>query len=214
MTSEMVLYPPYVIERTSRGERSYDIFSRLLMDRIVFLGTPIDDNVANIVIAQLLFLQAEDPQKDIYVYINSPGGSVYAGLAIYDTMQYLTAPVNTMCMGIAASMGALLLAAGTHGKRSALPNSRIMIHQPSGGGQGTAADIEIAAREILYARARLNEIMAKHTGQTIERIADDVDRDRFMSPAEALEYGIIDNVVTHRAELVGNGAEAAKKDKG
>ena len=208
----MAIFPPYVIERTSRGERSYDIFSRLLMDRIVFLGTPIDDNVANIVIAQLLFLQAEDPQKDIYLYINSPGGSVYAGLAIYDTMQYLTAPVNTMCMGMAASMGALLLAAGTGGKRSALPNSRIMIHQPSGGGQGTAADIEIAAREILYARARLNEILAKHSGQTVERIADDVDRDRFMSPEEALEYGIIDNVVTHRTEIVGSGGESGKDE--
>jgi len=205
----MAIFPPYVIERTSRGERSYDIFSRLLMDRIVFLGTPIDDNVANIIIAQLLFLQAEDADKDIYLYINSPGGSVYAGLAIYDTMQYMTAPVNTMCMGMAASMGALLLATGAPGKRSALPNSRIMIHQPSGGGQGTAADIEIAAKEILYARARLNEIMAKHTGQTVQRIADDVDRDRFMSPEEAVEYGMIDNVVTHRTELVGkgNGAE-------
>ncbi|HEX7120429.1 MAG TPA: ATP-dependent Clp endopeptidase proteolytic subunit ClpP [Longimicrobiales bacterium] len=198
----MAIYPPYVIERTSRGERSYDIFSRLLMDRIVFLGTPVDDNVANIIIAQLLFLQAEDPEKDIFMYINSPGGSVYAGLAIYDTMQYLSAPVNTMCMGLAASMGSLLLAAGAPGKRSALPNSRIMIHQPSGGSQGTAADIEIQAREILYARERLNEILAKHTGQTVERIADDVDRDRFMSPIEAKEYGIIDQVVTARGEVV------------
>jgi ATP-dependent Clp protease, protease subunit len=142
----MTLYPPYVIERTSRGERSYDIFSRLLMDRIIFLGTPVDDNVSNLVIAQLLFLQADDPDRDIFLYINSPGGSVYAGLAIYDTIQYLTAPVNTMCMGMAASMGALLLAAGAEGKRSALPNSRIMIHQPSGGSHGTAADIEIQAR--------------------------------------------------------------------
>src|SRR5690625_2850517 len=156
----MAIYPPYVIERTSRGERSYDIFSRLLMDRIVFLGTPVDDNVANIIIAQLLFLEAEDPSKDIYLYINSPGGSVYAGLAIYDTMQYLRAPVATMCMGLAASMGALLLAAGAPGKRSALPNSRIMIHQPSGGSQGTAADIGSRARELLYARERLNEILA------------------------------------------------------
>jgi ATP-dependent Clp protease, protease subunit len=198
----MPLYPPYVIERTSRGERSYDIFSRLLMDRIVFLGTPIDDNVANIIIAQLLFLEAEDPEKDIYMYINSPGGSVYAGLAIYDTVQYMRAPVSTMCMGLAASMGSLLLATGQKGKRSALPNSRIMIHQPSGGSQGTAADIEIQAREIVYARERLNEIMAHHTGQTVERIAEDVDRDRFMSPQEALEYGIIDHVVAHRGELV------------
>jgi ATP-dependent Clp protease, protease subunit len=207
----MPLYPPYVIERTSRGERSYDIFSRLLMDRIVFLGTPIDDNVANIIIAQLLFLEAEDPEKDIYLYINSPGGSVYAGLAIYDTIQYMRAPVATMCMGLAASMGSLLLATGQKGKRSALPNSRIMIHQPSGGSQGTAADIEIQAREILYARERLNEILAKHTGQTVERIAEDVDRDRFMSPLEAKEYGIIDHVVAHRGELVAD--EVIKENK-
>ncbi|MBW3554732.1 MAG: ATP-dependent Clp endopeptidase proteolytic subunit ClpP [Gemmatimonadetes bacterium] len=208
----MAVYPPYVIERTSRGERSYDIFSRLLMDRIIFLGTPIDDNVANIVIAQLLFLQAEDPERDIFVYINSPGGSVYAGLAIYDTVQYLTAPVNTMCMGMAASMGALLLGAGAKGKRSALPNSRIMIHQPSGGSQGTAADIEIQAREILYARERLNKILSEHTGQPLEKVADDVDRDRFMSPNEAKEYGLIDNVVTSQSEVAavpGNGKPAA-----
>lgn len=198
----MAIYPPYVIERTSRGERSYDIFSRLLMDRIIFLGTAIDDNVANIVVAQLLFLQAEDPKKDIYLYINSPGGSVYAGLAIYDTMQYLTAPVNTMCMGMAASMGAVLLAAGTPGKRTALPNSRIMIHQPSSGAQGTAADIEIQAKEILYARERLNQILAHHTGQPVEKIAEDVDRDRFMSPVEAKEYGIIDQVVSTQGEVV------------
>ena len=198
----MPLYPPYVIERTSRGERSYDIFSRLLMDRIVFLGTPIDDNVANIIIAQMLFLEAENPERDIYLYINSPGGSVYAGLAIYDTIQYMRAPVATMCMGIAASMGSLLLASGAKGKRSALPNARIMIHQPSGGSQGTAADIEIQAREILYARERLNEIMAKHTGKPIEQVADDVDRDRFMSPVEAQEYGLIDNVVTSKGDVV------------
>ncbi len=198
----MPIYPPYVIERSSRGERSYDIFSRLLMDRIIFLGSPVDDNVANIVIAQLLFLQADNPEKDIYLYINSPGGSVYSGLAIYDTIQFLTAPVATMCMGMAASMGALLLAAGTKGKRSALPNSRIMIHQPSGGSQGTAADIEIQAREILYARQRLNEILAHHTGQPLERIAEDVDRDRFMSPQEAVEYGLIDHVVEHKGQVV------------
>lgn len=198
----MPIYPPYVIERTSRGERSYDIFSRLLMDRIVFLGTPVDDNVANIIIAQMLFLQAENPEKDIYLYINSPGGAVYAGLAIYDTIQYLTAPVSTMCMGMAASMGALLLAAGDEGKRSALPNSRIMIHQPSGGSQGTAADIEIQAREILHARERINRILSKHTGQPVEKIADDVDRDRFMSPGEALEYGIIDHVVERKGEVI------------
>ncbi|HEX6589328.1 MAG TPA: ATP-dependent Clp endopeptidase proteolytic subunit ClpP [Longimicrobiales bacterium] len=207
----MALYPPYVIERTSRGERSYDIFSRLLMDRIVFLGTPIDDNVANIIIAQMLFLDAENPEKDIYLYINSPGGSVYAGLAIYDTMQYLRAPVATMCMGMAASMGSLLLAAGSAGKRSALPNSRIMIHQPSGGSQGTAADIEIQAREIIYARERLNNILAKHTGQTVERIAEDVDRDRFMSPEEAQTYGLIDHVVANAADTAdkGNGKPKA-----
>ncbi len=199
---------PMVVEQTGRGERAYDIYSRLLKDRIIFLGGGIDDHVANLIIAQLLFLESEDPEKDIYLYINSPGGSVYAGLAIYDTMQYLTAPVNTMCMGMAASMGALLLAAGTPGKRSALPNARIMIHQPSGGSQGTAADIEIAAREILYARERLNHILAHHTGQTVERVADDVDRDRFMSPDEAQEYGIIDHVVTHRKELVGDGITA------
>ncbi|MEO5509116.1 MAG: ATP-dependent Clp endopeptidase proteolytic subunit ClpP [Longimicrobiales bacterium] len=206
----MAIYPPYVIERSSRGERSYDIFSRLLMDRIVFLGAPINDDVANIIIAQLLFLEADDPEKDVYLYINSPGGSVYAGLAIYDTMQYMRAPVNTMCMGMAASMGSFLLAAGVKGKRSALPNSRIMIHQPSGGSQGTAADIEIQAREIIYARQRLNELYAKHTGQTVERIADDVDRDRFMSPVEAQEYGLIDHVVTHRGDLVGEGVKELK----
>lgn len=191
----MAIYPPYVIERTSRGERSYDIFSRLLMDRIVFLGTGIDDNVANIILAQLLFLDAEDPERDIFMYINSPGGSVYAGMAIYDTMQHLRAPVSTFCVGMAASMGAVLLAAGEPGKRNALPNSRIMIHQPSGGSQGTAADIEIAAQEILHIREKLNGIVAKHTGQPVERIAEDVDRDRFMSPEAAVEYGLIDRVL-------------------
>jgi ATP-dependent Clp protease protease subunit len=209
----MAIFPPYVIERSSRGERSYDIFSRLLMDRIIFLGSPIDDNVANIIIAQLLFLESDDPEKDIYLYINSPGGSVYAGLAIYDTMQYLKSPVNTMCMGMAASMGSLLLATGSPGKRSALPNSRIMIHQPSGGSQGTAADIEIQAKEILYARERLNQILAKHTGQPVERVADDVDRDRFMSPLEAQEYGIIDHVVTHRGEVVADEIKVAKRER-
>lgn len=207
----MPIYPPYVIERSSRGERSYDIFSRLLMDRIIFLGTPVDDNVANVIIAQLLFLDADNPEKDIFVYINSPGGSVYAGLAIYDTMQYLKSPVATMCMGMAASMGAMLLAAGARGKRSALPNSRIMIHQPSGGSQGTAADIEIQAREILYARERLNEILARHTGQTVERITEDVDRDRFMSPVEAQDYGLIDQVVTHEKEIVELGSNEGSK---
>jgi ATP-dependent Clp protease protease subunit len=191
----MPIYPPYVIERTSRGERSYDIFSRLLMDRIVFLGSGVDDNLANIIIAQLLFLDAEDPEKDIYLYINSPGGSVYSGLAIYDTMRHLRAPVSTFCVGMAASMAAVLVAAGEEGKRAALPNSRIMIHQPSSGAHGTAADIEIAAKEILHIRERLNGILAFHTGQTTEKIAEDVDRDRFMDPVEAVEYGIIDRVL-------------------
>jgi ATP-dependent Clp protease protease subunit len=209
----MAIFPPYVIERSSRGERSYDIFSRLLMDRIIFLGTSIDDTVANIIIAQLLFLESDDPGKDIFLYINSPGGSVYAGLAIYDTIQYMQSPVNTMCMGMAASMGALLLATGTAGKRSALPNSRIMIHQPSGGSQGSAADIEIQAREILYARERLNQILAKHSGQTVERIADDVDRDRFMSPLEAVDYGIIDQVVSHRGEVVADEIKSNKRER-
>ncbi len=191
----MSIYPPYVIERTSQGERSYDIFSRLLMDRIIFLGSGIDDNVANIIVAQLLFLDAEDPERDIFMYINSPGGGVYAGMAIYDTMQHLRAPVSTFCVGMAASMGAVLLASGAKGKRSALPNSRIMIHQPSGGSQGTAADIEIAAREILHIRERLNLLIAKHTGQPVETIQEDADRDRFMSPKEAVEYGLIDRVL-------------------
>ncbi|MBV6520610.1 MAG: ATP-dependent Clp protease proteolytic subunit [Gemmatimonadaceae bacterium] len=195
------LYPPYVIERSSRGERTYDIFSRLLMDRIVFLGTQINDDVANIVIAQLLFLDADNPDRDIHLYVNSPGGSVSAGLAIYDTMQFLKSPVNTTCMGLAASMGAFLLAAGRKGKRAALPHSRIMIHQPSGGAQGTAADIEIQAREIIYLRAKMNELMAKHTGRAVEQIERDVDRDRFMSADEAREYGIIDTVVVNRSEV-------------
>jgi len=191
----MSIYPPYVIERTSRGERSYDIFSRLLMDRIVFLGSGIDDNVANIIVAQLLFLDADDPERDIFMYINSPGGSVYAGMAIYDTMQHLRAPVSTFCVGMAASMGAVLLTAGEHGKRHALPNSRIMLHQPSGGSRGTAADIEIAAKEVLYVRENLNQILAKHTGQDVKQIMDDIDRDRFMSPVEAVDYGLIDKVL-------------------
>jgi ATP-dependent Clp protease protease subunit len=209
----MTIYAPYVIERSSRGERSYDIFSRLLMDRIVFLGTPINDDVANVVIAQLLFLQAENPERDINIYINSPGGSVYSGLAIYDTMQYLTAPVATICMGMAASMGAFLLAAGTPGKRSALPNSRIMIHQPSGGSQGSASDIEIQAREVLFARARLNELLAHHTGQTVQQVSDDVDRDRYMSPAEAVDYGLIDRIIEPGTTTVGRpGPRAEGKD--
>ena len=207
----MPLYAPYVIERSSRGERTYDIFSRLLMDRIIFLGTPINDDVANVVIAQLLFLQADNPEKDINIYINCPGGSVYAGLAIYDTIQFLSAPVSTICMGMAASMGALLLAAGESGKRAALPNSRIMIHQPSTGAQGTAADIEIQAKEILHARERLNSILADHTGQPLERIAEDVDRDRFMSPHEAVEYGLIDRVMERSDQVAGNGKGTGAK---
>jgi len=199
------LFPPYVIERSSRGERSYDIFSRLLMDRIVFLGTPINDDVSNVVIAQLLFLQADNPERDIYLYINSPGGVVSSGMAIYDTMQFLTAPVNTICMGMAASMGAFLLAAGAQGKRSALPHSRIMIHQPSGGAQGTAADIEIQAREILYLRSKLNELYSKHTHQNVEQIEKDMDRDRYMSADEAKDYGLIDHVIAHRSELDSDG---------
>ena len=191
----MAIYPPYVIERTSRGERSYDIFSRLLMDRIIFLGTGIDDNVANIAIAQLLFLEAEDPERDVYLYINSPGGSVYAGLAIYDTIQHMKAPVSTVAVGIAASMGAILVAAGAESKRSALPNARIMIHQPSGGSHGTASDIEIQAKEILSTKERLTQILAQHTGQKSERIDEDIDRDRFMSAEEAVDYGLIDQIL-------------------
>ncbi|HEX9726894.1 MAG TPA: ATP-dependent Clp protease proteolytic subunit [Gemmatimonadales bacterium] len=197
------IYPPYIIERSSRGERTYDIFSRLLMDRIVFMGAPINDDVANIVIAQLLFLQADNPERDIYLYINSPGGIVSAGMAIYDTMQFLTAPVNTICMGMAASMGSFLLAAGTRGKRSALPHARIMLHQPSGGATGTAADIEIQAREILYLRGKLNELYSHHTGQPVEKIESDIDRDRFMSAEEAVQYGIIDKVIQQKAEIDG-----------
>jgi ATP-dependent Clp protease protease subunit len=195
------LYTPYVIERSSRGERTYDVFSRLLMDRIIFLGTPINDDVANVVIAQLLFLEADNPERDIHIYINSPGGSVSAGMAIYDTMQFLKSPVNTNCMGLAASMGSFLLAAGRPGKRSALPHSRIMIHQPSGGTQGSASDIEIQAREILYLRSKMNELFSKHTGRPVEQIERDMDRDRFMSAEEARDYGVIDNVLSYRGQM-------------
>ncbi|HEX9582149.1 MAG TPA: ATP-dependent Clp endopeptidase proteolytic subunit ClpP [Gemmatimonadales bacterium] len=195
------LYPPYIIERSSRGERTYDIFSRLLMDRIVFMGAPINDDVANIIIAQLLFLEADNPERDIYLYLNSPGGIVSSGMAIYDTMQFLRAPVNTICMGMAASMAAFLLAAGSKGKRSALPHARIMIHQPSGGAQGTASDIEIQAREILYLRSKLNELYAKHTGKTVESIEKDMDRDRFMSAEEAVQYGLIDKVIQNKVQI-------------
>src|SRR5687767_15607380 len=195
------LYTPYVIERSSRGERTYDVFSRLLMDRIIFLGTPINDDVANVVIAQLLFLEADNPERDIHLYINSPGGIVSSGMAIYDTMQFLKSPVNTNCMGLAASMGSFLLAAGRPGKRSALPHSRIMIHQPSGGTQGSASDIEIQAREILYLRSKMNELFSKHTGRPVEQIERDMDRDRFMSAEEARDYGLIDNVLNYRGQL-------------
>jgi ATP-dependent Clp protease, protease subunit len=189
---------PFVVEQTHRGERSYDIYSRLLKDRIVFLGTPVDDDVANVVIAQLLFLESEDPDKDINLYINSPGGSVTSGLAIYDTMQYVKPQVSTICLGQAASMGAFLLAGGALGKRFAVPNARIMIHQPLGGFQGQATDIEIQAREIMRLKARLNEILARHTRQPIERIEKDTDRDYFMGAGEAKEYGLIDDVIVHK----------------
>ncbi|WP_152393555.1 ATP-dependent Clp endopeptidase proteolytic subunit ClpP [Paenibacillus guangzhouensis] len=190
-------YIPYVVEQTRLGERSYDIYSRLLKDRIIFLGSAVDDQVANSIVAQMLFLSAEDQDKDIYLYINSPGGSITAGLAIYDTMQYIKAPVHTICTGFAASFGALLLLSGSPGKRFALPNSEIMIHQPSGGAQGQATDIEISARRILKMREQTNKIMQKHTGQPLERIQRDVERDFFMSAEEALEYGIIDKVISH-----------------
>ncbi|HET6440365.1 MAG TPA: ATP-dependent Clp endopeptidase proteolytic subunit ClpP [Anaeromyxobacter sp.] len=189
---------PYVIEQTHRGERSYDIYSRLLKDRIIFLGSAVDDEIANVIIAQMLFLESEDPDKDINLYINSPGGSVTAGLAIYDTMQYVKPPLSTICLGQAASMGAVLLAAGSPGKRFAVPNARIMIHQLSGGYQGQASDIEIQAKEALRLKSRLNEILARHTKQPIERIEKDTDRDHFMGPGEAKEYGIIDEVFAHK----------------
>ncbi len=185
---------PMVVEQTGRGERAYDIFSRLLKERIVFIGTPIDDTVASLSVAQMLFLESEDPDKDIHVYINSPGGSVTAGLAIYDTMQYIRPDVSTICIGLAASMGAVLLAGGTKGKRAALPNSRIMIHQPWGGVQGTASDISIQAEEILKTKKRLNDILAHHSGQPVTQVEKDTDRDRYMSADESKAYGLIDNV--------------------
>ena len=191
------LLVPMVIEKTGHGERAYDIYSRLLKERIIFLGTGVDDNVANLVIAQLLFLQSEDPGKDINLYINSPGGSVTAGLAIYDTMQFIKPDVATYCIGQAASMGAVLLTAGAKGKRYALPNARIMIHQPWGGAQGTASDISIQAEEILRMKDELNKILAKHTGQTLEKIQKDTDRDYFMSAQESKDYGLVDGVMTH-----------------
>jgi ATP-dependent Clp protease protease subunit len=190
---------PMVIEQSGRGERAYDIYSRLLKERVIFLVGPVNDQMANLIVAQLLFLESENPDKDISLYINSPGGSVSAGLAIFDTMNFIKPDVSTLCTGLAASMGAFLLAAGAKGKRFSLPNSRVMIHQPSGGSQGMASDIEIQAKEILYLRERLARIMANNTGQTIEQIHKDTDRDRFMSSEEAVEYGLIDRVLTNRA---------------
>lgn len=197
-TSQLV---PTVIEQSGRGERAYDIYSRLLRERIVFLVGPVTDETASLIVAQMLFLESENPDKDIFFYINSPGGSVYDGFAIYDTMQFVKPQVSTLCTGFAASMGSFLLAAGAKGKRFALPNARIMIHQPSGGNQGTAADIEIQAREMLFQRERLNQILAERTGQPIERIAKDTDRDNFMSAVAAKEYGLIDDVLTDRVAL-------------
>ena len=189
---------PMVVEQTGRGERAYDIYSRLLKERIVFLGTPVDDVVSSLIIAQLLFLESEDPEKDIYLYINSPGGGVYAGLAIYDTMQYIRPHIATICVGMSASIAALLLAGGTKGKRTALPNSRIMIHQPWGGAQGTASDIHIQAEEILKIKKQINGILAGHTGKTVEAVEHDTDRDRYMSAEEARDYGIIDNILAKK----------------
>jgi len=208
---------PIVIETTNRGERAYDIYSRLLKDRIIFLGAPIDDVFANLIIAQLLFLEAEDPEKDINLYVNSPGGSVTAGLGIYDTMQYVKPPINTICLGQAASMGAFLLTAGTKGKRFALPNARVMIHQPMGGFSGQATEIDIHAREILKIRERLNEIMAKHTGQPLEKIAQDTERDYFLSAEEAKQYGLIDEVISRPPKIlkavIGDAGKDGAKDK-
>ncbi|MEK0429190.1 MAG: ATP-dependent Clp endopeptidase proteolytic subunit ClpP [Pseudomonadota bacterium] len=197
--TEMLGMVPMVIEQSGRGERAYDIYSRLLKERVIFMVGPVNDQTANLVVAQLLFLESENPDKDISLYINSPGGSVSAGLAIYDTMQFIKPDVSTLCTGLAASMGAFLLAAGAKGKRFSLPNSRVMIHQPLGGAQGQASDIEIQAREILYLRERLNSILSEKTGRDIEQISRDTDRDNFMSADQAVEYGMIDKVLTHRA---------------
>jgi ATP-dependent Clp protease, protease subunit len=215
---------PMVVEQTSRGERAFDIYSRLLKERIVLLGTPIDDQVANLIVAQLLHLESEDPDKDINLYINSPGGHVYAGMAIYDTMQYIKPPVSTICVGMAMSMGAILLAGGAPGKRFALPNAKIMIHQGSAGFQGTPADIDIQAREVLALRKKMAEILSQHTGQTVEQVEKDIDRDRFMTADEAKGYGIIDDTLTSRVGVgTGDGAAlgagatpitAAKEDEG
>lgn len=203
----MSVLVPYVVEQTGRGERSYDIYSRLLKDRIIFVGGPIGDDLANLVTAQLLFLESEDPEKEISMYINSPGGSVTAGLAIYDTMQFVKPPVSTLCVGQAASMGAVLLAGGAKGKRYCLPHARIMIHQPLGGFQGQAADMEIHAREMLEVRDRLNRVLAKHTGQPVEKIKKDTDRDNFMDWKEAVEYGIIDRVLEKRGEMIASSSK-------
>jgi len=205
ITNQLV---PIVVEQTSRGERSYDIYSRLLKDRIIFIGTQVEDHMANLVIAQLLFLESDEPDQDIYLYINSPGGNVSSGLAIYDTMQYIKPDVQTICLGQAASMGALLLAAGTKGKRFALPNSRIMIHQPTGGFQGQSTDIQIQAQEISLVRQRLDDILARHTGQDKEKVRVDTERDHFMTGEDAKEYGLIDSVITNRIDV-----EKGKKDK-
>ena len=201
MAGNMQVPIPYVIEQTGRIERSYDIYSRLLKDRIIFLGTPIDDTVANVIVAQMLFLEAEDADRDIFLYINSPGGIISAGMAIYDTMQYIIPNVQTICMGQAASMAAVLLAAGSKGKRFGLPNSRVMIHQPSGFSEGQASNIEIYAKEILRWKEKLNQVLAEHTGQPVKRVTKDTDRDFFMAAEEAKEYGVIDNIFAHRAEI-------------
>ncbi|QTL39325.1 ATP-dependent Clp endopeptidase proteolytic subunit ClpP [Xenorhabdus budapestensis] len=189
---------PMVVEQTARGERAFDIYSRLLKERIIFLTGPVEDHMANLIVAQMLFLEAENPEKDIHLYINSPGGVITAGMSIYDTMQFIKPDVSTICMGQACSMGAFLLTAGAEGKRFCLPNSRVMIHQPLGGYQGQATDIGIHAQEILKVKARMNELMAKHTGQTLEKIVEDTERDRFLSAAEAVEYGLVDSIFTHR----------------
>jgi len=209
---ELMNLVPVVVEHTARGERSYDIFSRLLKERIVFLNGPVDDHMANLIVAQLLFLESEGPDKDIYMYINSPGGVVTSGMAIYDTMQYVRCDVSTLCVGQAASMGAMLLTAGAAGKRYALPNARIMIHQPLGGFQGQATDIEIHAREIIKLKDSMNQMMAKHTGQPLEKIADDVERDYFLTAHEACDYGLVDKVLASRSEVeTGGGADEHRK---
>ena len=210
MSAKAMNLVPMVVEQTARGERAYDIFSRLLKERVVFVVGPVEDNMANLIVAQLLFLESENPDKDIHLYINSPGGSVSSGLSIYDTMQFIKCDVSTICVGQAASMGAFLLGGGTKGKRYALPNSRIMVHQPSAGFHGQATDIDIHAREVLKLKAKLNEIMAFHTGQSVETIERDLERDNFMSANEAVSYGLIDTVLEHRNELPGGNKDQNK----